>query len=205
MEKKDARIINWLLIMQAWQQENKTSEFADAFGFNRNVYFNIQKGGEIDGRLLKRVGNKSGISFEILDGKELLKLEDMNETDFNTYLKLLKQRAPGRAKNKINKDVEMRINQFRDKTKPKVIGKIRDAKEGSEWYNIAWFCKNKTKFSGLTPELFINDLMMNLDKVTWDMIKDLNEDGLYNKYKQKIKEQYELLEAIGVYKKYKLN
>lgn len=208
MEQKDTRRINWLLIKQSWSWYNKAGEFNEALGVNNNVYYDIQKGQAIDVKVIKRISNKTGISEDVLNGRDLLPMEGIKETKWVYYIKLLNQLYSIKEKIGASYKTDNEYKKMNDKAKgfqadmeKRVLGEVNNAKEGSVWYDIGYFCKNRTKFRGLKSDIYINNLINALEKVSWELVQSLQEKGLIDRYREKIYEQNEMLKAIVIYNK----
>lgn len=208
MEQKDKRRINWLLIKQSWSWENKAGEFNEALGVNNNVYYDIQKGQAIDVKVIKRISNKTGISEDVLIGKELLHVEEMDDEKWGKYITNLddlydKKHHVSNNEGIKHQNINSKVQVFRTNMKDKVLGELNSAKEGSVWYSIRYFCKYRTKYAGTTkPDVYIKNLINALEKVSWELVQSLQEEGLTDKYRETIHEQNEMLKAIVIFNKH---
>ncbi|NLZ81879.1 MAG: hypothetical protein GX913_08810 [Clostridiales bacterium] len=206
MQYKDKRRINWLLIKQSWSCFHKAGDFSDALGVNHNIYYNIQKGQAIDSKVVKKISNKTGISEDILNGKDLLNLEGFNDNKWKSYIKLLDQLYSIKEKKGDHKIVNDKIVKLRKDMGKRVPGELNSAKEGSIWFNINFFCMNKYKYTGTgKPDTYIKNLIKSINGVSWELVQSLEEEGLFVNYRKTIYEQNEMLKAIGIYNKHYKN
>ncbi len=191
--ESEKRIINWTIIKQIWFIYNKKSkEFETTFGFNHNFYYEIMKGEKVGLRNFDKISKSTNISLDVLTGRRIITLGKEEEFDWKRYLFLL---------NNPNIDNKNKIKEMREKVKIIIKTKHQNPVEGSDLFNILHFCKFKKKYEGKNLNILPNMIAIMNNRINWDELIKYEEND-YKNYYDAIKKQYELLNAIDIYKKY---